>query len=100
MILILWYPWFPEFNVWTSCKRLYYSVFPTEETAKVCKVFFISVILWLRIDVIAVRKTVITIIILMIAILIFLLILGLKTKQNIKLARDAIHGLSSIHKRI
>ena len=73
---------------------------PWKKLQKCARFFFISVILWLRIDVIAVRKTVITIIILMIAILIFLLILGLKTKQNFKLARDAIQGLISIHKRI
>ena len=73
---------------------------PRKKLQKCARFFFISVILWLRIDVIAVRKTVITIIILMIAILIFLLILGLKTKQNFKLARDAIQGLISIHKQI
>ena len=53
------------------------------------------VLLRSRIDAIAVRKTVVTMIILMIAFLIFLFIFGLKTKPYFKLARYAIQFLIS-----
>ena len=71
--------------------NVYITRFSPRKKLKKCARFLISVVLlWLRIDVIAVRKTVITIKILIFAFQIFLFILGLQIKQNFKLARYAI----------